>query len=228
MLSQYVSFSVLLLLVSFAKSTESKFLIPYSENEITLDGEIETGEWEKFASLEHLTAPWENDSTDQTEFKAFVSADYFNFSFQVTDLTMTTVPFEKELSVASGDRVELFFASDTTLTNYYCVEMDPNGNVLDYSAEFYRDFDEAWDFKSTKVVTKVSETGYTLEGRISLKELTELGILNPFYLGIFRADFKKPQTTEVSWYSWVKPQNPTPDFHIPSAFGEAEFKKASK
>ncbi|EPR68871.1 hypothetical protein ADICYQ_2257 [Cyclobacterium qasimii M12-11B] len=217
-----------MLLSSCSKSIQPRLVIPFSENEITLDGQIDSQEWGQAAYIEHLIAPWENNSTDKTEFKAFVSDHYFNFSFQVSDLTLVTIPFEKELSVAAGDRVELFFSNNKTLKKYYCVEMDPNGNVLDYAAKFYRDFSEAWDFESIKVATKITEAGYVLEGRIALEELKELGISNPFYLGIFRADFKKPHGKAVSWYSWINPNNPTPDFHISSAFGEAEFIEKTK
>lgn len=226
MLYRYIlSFTIALLLISCAKSTQPKLVIPYSEKEINVDGVIDAEEWDQAAFIEKLIAPWEKGATDKTKFKAFVSSNYFNFSFHVWDHTPVKIPFEEELSVAGGDRVELFFSSDTALVKYYCIEMDPRGNILDYSAKYYRDFNDSWDFKNIKVATKVTDTGYIVEGRISLAELRELGILNPFYLGIFRADYKSHMSEDVSWYSWIKPRNPTPDFHIPSAFGEAEFTK---
>lgn len=213
-------FSVTFLMFSCAESNQSTLSIPFSENEIKVDGVIDEAVWEEAVSVENLIAPWEKNIADKTKFRAFVSNEYFNFYFHVEDNTLTTVPFEKELSVASEDRVELFFSSDTTLAVYYCIEIDPEGNVLDYSAKHYREFDENWDFKNKKVATKITDATYVVEGRISLKELNELGISNTFQLGIFRADFKSQKTDDVTWFSWIKPDSTDPDFHIPSAFGK--------
>jgi hypothetical protein len=210
---------------SCKKSTQSKLSVPFSEKEIKVDGAINEGAWEQVILVENLHSPWDKNSMDKTKFKAFVTKNYFNFCFQVEDNTLITVPFEKELSVASEDRVELFFSNDTTLAKYYCIEIDPNGNILDYSAKYYRDFSESWNFKSIIVATKITDTGYIVEGKISLKELNELGILNPFYLGIFRADFKSYNPDDVTWFSWIKPNSSQPDFHIPSAFGKILLKE---
>lgn len=220
-----VSISVALILASCAKSVHTSLSIPFTGQEITMDAASEEKEWAQAVTLNNLIAPWEDDSPDQTRFKAFVSKNYFNFIFQVEDHSLVTLPFEKELSVAGGDRVELFFASDSSLTKYYCVEMDPKGNILDYSAENYRKFNDQWDFESIEVTTKTTDKGYVVEGRISLGELENLGIGRSFYLGVFRADFKNSKTKEVSWYSWIKPRKSSPDFHIPSAFGKASFAK---
>ncbi|GAB3013027.1 hypothetical protein GCM10027284_35820 [Cyclobacterium sediminis] len=214
-----------LILASCAKSAHTSLSIPFSAKEINMDAISEEEEWMQAIYLNNLIAPWENDSPDQTKFKAFVSQDYFNFIFQVEDHSLVTLPFEKELSVAGGDRVELFFASDSSLTKYYCVEMDPQGNILDYSAEHYRKFNDQWDFDSIEVTTTTTDKGYVVEGRISLRELESLEISKSFYLGVFRADFKSSKTKEVSWYSWIKPRKSSPDFHIPSAFGKASFVK---
>ena len=127
------------------------------------------------------------------------------------------VPFEKELSVAEGDRVELFFSPTKDLSkNYYCIEMSPDGHILDYKANYYRKFEEEWDFKTAKVISKYTDNGYLVEGKIDLKELEQLGIGDTFYLGVLKADYKAKEN--VTWYSWIKPDSSEPDFHIPSAF----------
>lgn len=210
---------------SCENSTQLMLSIPFSEKEIKVDGVINDQAWDQAILVEDLHSPWDKNSNDKTRFKAFVNNNYFNFYFQISDNTLITVPFEKELSVASGDRVELFFSNDTTLANYFCIEIDPNGNILDYSARYYRDFSESWNFKSIMVATQITDTGYIVEGRISLKELKQLGISNPFYLGIFRADFKSYTPDDVTWFSWIKPDSSKPDFHIPSAFGKILMKK---
>ena len=211
--------SAVTLMTSCDRSSQSTLHIPFNEKEIKVDGVIEEA-WKQTVLVENLVAPWNKSESDSTKFRAFVSSNYFNFCFQVRDNTITTIPFEKELSVTKEDRVELFFSSDTTLAIYYCFEIDPNGNVLDYSAKYYRDFDESWNFKSLEAAASISDTGYIVEGKISLKELRELGISNPFNLGIFRADFKSSKSGDVTWYSWIEPSSTKPDFHIPSAFGE--------
>jgi hypothetical protein len=214
-----------LLLFSCGNSNQPKLTLPLLEKEINVDGVIDKGEWEQAMLFENLVAPWKENSQDKTTFGAFVSTNTFNFVFQVRDNTITTVPFENELSVESEDRVELFFSSDTTLAKYYCIEIDPNGNVLDYSAKYYREFNQSWNFNSKELASKITDNGYIVEGKISLSELNELGISNPFYLGIFRADFKSNLADDVTWYSWIKPRSSAPDFHIPSAFGKTEFKE---
>lgn len=218
-------FSVALIMFSCEKSTQSKLSVPFSEKEIKVDGAINEGAWEQAVLVENLHSPWDKNSMDKTKFKTFVTNNYFNFCFQVMDNTLITVPFENELSVASEDRVELFFSNDSTLTKYYCIEIDPNGNILDYSAKYYRVFSESWDFKSTIVATKITDIGYIVEGKISLKELHELGILNPFHLGVFRADFKSYKPDDITWFSWIKPSSSQADFHIPSAFGKTLLKE---
>lgn len=226
MLYKYILiFSVALLMFSCEKSTQSRLSVPFSEKEIIVDGVIDEKDWEHAVLIKNLVAPWSKDDTDHTKFRAFITSNYFNFYFDVEDNTLITVPFEKELSVASEDRVELFFSKDTTLAKYYCIEMDPKGNTLDYSSMYYRDFDEAWNFESERVATKIKDNGYIVEGKISLEELKELGIENPFYLGIFRADFKSYESDDVAWFSWIRPISSEPDFHIPSAFGKTLLKK---
>ncbi|MEO6288326.1 MAG: hypothetical protein ABIO76_00305, partial [Ginsengibacter sp.] len=99
-------FSVALLLFSCEKSTQSKLSVPFSEKEIKVDGAINEEAWNQAILVENLNSPWDKNSMDKTKFKAFVTNNYFNFCFQVVDNTLITVPFEKELSVASEDRVE--------------------------------------------------------------------------------------------------------------------------
>ncbi len=98
---------------------------------------------------------------------------------------------------------------------YYCMEIDPSGHVMDYSASYYRKFDYEWNFKSLEICSIKDEKGYIVAGRLSVSELLELGIdLEEFYMGVFRADFTTPNT--VIWYSSVSINEPKPDFHNPN------------
>jgi len=40
-----------------------------------------------------------------------------------------------------NDRVELFFAKQAALNDYWCIEIDPSGRVHDYHAKHCRKFD---------------------------------------------------------------------------------------
>jgi len=187
--------------------------------EIIIDGKIEAGEWESIDSIAGFSAPWSSIGNDQTVFKYFCSSAFFYFYFNVVDKTPITYDFKEELTVAKEDRVELFFSAKSNLSQYYCIEMDPFGHILDYSAQYYRKFNETWNFEQTKISAQIYSQGYIVEGRISLKELEKLGIKESFNLGIFRADFTSKKADDVVWYSWKDPKSSTPDFHIPSALG---------
>jgi hypothetical protein len=94
--------------------------------------------------------------------------------------------------------------------------------VLDYSAQFYRKFNEQWNFENVDIAASMRDSGYSVEGRISLDVLKNMGIISNFYLGVFRADFRR--SGEVTWYSWILPKSIEPDFHIPSAFEKIYLK----
>ena len=183
---------------------------------ITIDAELD--DWNQSPFLEKLTAPWKSNIGDNTIFDSKTADGHFFFFFKTIDTTMIMVPFEKELSVVEGDRVELFFSASRDLSEYYCLEINPLGNILDYQASYYRKFDRDWDFENIKIAAKVTGDGYIVEGSIAMKEFYGLGIGEEFYLGIFRADYTDREN--VTWFSWIVPDSKEPDFHIPSAFGD--------
>jgi hypothetical protein len=197
----------------------------FSDREIIIDGLNKKGEWESIDSIAGFSAPWSSIGYDQTVFKCFCSNTFFYFYFDVIDNTIITYNFEEELTVAKEDRVELFFSAKSDLSKYYCIEMDPLGRKLDYSAQFYRKFEETWNFNQVDIAARITPDGYVVEGRIPLSELENLGIKESFYLGIFRADFTGKRTDEVNWYSWIDPKCSAPDFHIPTALGKCSMKK---
>jgi hypothetical protein len=219
----------LLLLFNWAIANgqqRAKFIsLTLFDREINVDGIIENGEWESIDSIAGFSAPWSSTGHDQTIYKCFCSRTNFYFYFDVVDTTIITYDFKEELTVAREDRVELFFSAKSDLNQYYCIEMDPLGHILDYSAKFYRKFDEAWDFNKVDIAASINAQGYVIEGRIALSELEILGIKGSFHLGIFRADFTSKNSDEVIWYSWIDPKCSTPDFHIPTALGRCILKK---
>ncbi|CAK7030500.1 MAG: hypothetical protein PETM_01257 [Petrimonas sp.] len=203
------------------------FLIEYHTSEIQIDGDIDGMEWSRSTTLTDLYSPWAPAERDSTIFRCFFSQKYFNFCFEVIDRTLTVLEYTDEITVAKGDRVELFFSPSSKLSSYYCLEINPNGYILDYKAQLYRKFNYLWNFNHRDIVGKITSTGYVVEGRISLSELKKIDIDldKVFCLGIFRADFTGENENSVIWYSWLNPHTKDPDFHIPSAFGKCKMKQ---
>ena len=187
---------------------------------IEVDGNLE--EWPEGNFLQGLTAPWDQIPQDSTNFHTFLDGERLFFSFRTVDRTPFTIPFENELSVAAGDRVELFFSETPDMSeDYYCLEMNPRGEVLDYRATYYRKFDYHWDASTLELATLEYPHGYQVEGSIEINELRELGLGNEFYLGVYRAEYQGKD--QVTWYSWIVPDSEKPDFHIPSSLTRVKF-----
>lgn len=222
----FVYSAILSMALSCGKQTSEFIDVEYNQAGIEPDGFIDDREWNKFNLISNLRSPWKSEIQDHAEFKCFLSDFHFNFCFSITDTTLVMKEYTNELSVAEGDRAELFFAPSSDLDKYYCMEIDPQGNILDYAAQYYRKFDYSWNFNQCDVSTKLAPTGYIVEGRISVSELKTLGLdfNKGFYLGVFRADFFEENTDSVTWLSWVIPRAKEPDFHIPSAFGKCKLK----
>ncbi|MDO5980204.1 sialate O-acetylesterase [Flavivirga spongiicola] len=179
-------------------------------------------DWDDSYFVKGLNEPWRLKNKDSTIFDYIITDKHFYFYFKTKDSTLTISDFKKELSVAEGDRVELFFSSKKDISNYYCAEINPKGEVLDYNAKHYRKFNDKWNFNSLQVSTLILDKEYIVEGRISLKELKSLGLVNEIYLGIFRADYLNKD--KVNWYTKTIPDSKFPDFHISSAFEKISLK----
>ena len=175
----------------------------------------------KGAAIDGLHAPWDG-LEDDTVFRCFTDDSWFYFHYEVSDTSLTlTEGFSRERDVDPEDRVEIFFSPREEMDIYYCAEIDPMGRIMDYKAKYYRDFDYDWDFSTMKVVAKAGEEGYSVSGKVSLEELSTLGIVpgKPFRMGVFRADFKKGG--ECNWYSAVPTGDESPDFHKPDLLFDA-------
>lgn len=197
------------------------------EAEIDVDGALNEPDWNNAHRQTDFSFPWEARAVPVTEFRALCDDNYFYFSFIAHDQDIVVQEkFDTESVVAGEDRVEIFFACDDKLKEYFCLEVDPLGRVLDYAASYYRRFDNSWDWPGVHAAASITDEGYTVEASIPLKSLEALGLptLGPGWLlkvGLFRADFNhglisKPQE---HWISWVDPGTEQPDFHVPNAFG---------
>lgn len=186
--------------------------------------------WDHCREIKPLHAPWEQRKEGDTRFRAGYDSRYFYFRFLVKDKLLVTVDNSTEIAVAKGDRVEMFFAADTTLREYFCLELSPYGKVLDYKAAFYRKFDDTWNLEGLEVAAAPHAKGYYVSGRIPLRFFKTLagreGDMKgaSVYAGVFRAEKNSEQATAgFTWFSWVMPKAADPDFHIPSAFGIFRF-----
>lgn len=194
---------------------------------VKVDGKLDKREWRNARSERGFTSPWLKREPPVTEFFAKVDGQYFNFAYRVKDKDIVLTDFRKESDVAKGDRVEIFFAKSRDLKEYYCLEISPKANVLDYKASFYRNFDDTWDLQGLSVAAEIKRGGYVVEGRIPLEELKKLGVVGTsekgscFLMGLYRAEYSLTQSDrpQVEWISWVRPDTIEPDFHVPSSFG---------
>jgi hypothetical protein len=181
--------------------------------------------WKNCPALTSFIYPWNDETPPATIFRALHDSKNFYFRFDVID---TEIIAEKgsmvKMSVLNSDRVEIFFRTDEEMNLYYGLEMDPLGRVLDYRAEFYRKFDYKWEWPGITIRASYTLNGYRVWACIPLESLRALKLLsgNKLQAGLFRGKCISDSKAEVSfkWISWMEPESETPDFHIPSAFGE--------
>jgi hypothetical protein len=199
------------------------------KSNIILDGKISEKEWEGITPIT-LHSPWVKRTDRIAGYRSFTDAQYLYFAFEVIDSTITLYVTPREIDVARGDRVELFFSNTRDLKNYYCLEMSPADKVLAYKAKHYRIFDHSWDLPGLQLSAQITNKGYAVEGRIPLPDLRQMAgrqrnDTTPFqlYAGVFCGDYFGPHQNDVEWHSWITPTTATPDFHTPSAFGIFEF-----
>ncbi len=167
----------------------------------------------------HISAVWAahcHNVSKEIQYYCYSTQERFFFTFEVEDSTLTlTEPFLSEADVEPEDRVELFFSPTREMQEYYCMEIDPKGRVLDYKARYYRQFDYNWNFASLKVTAMITPWGYRIGGSLLRSELEQLGcdLENGFWMGIFQDDFK--QDGSVIWHSYIRSEDTVPDFHKP-------------
>ena len=201
---------------------------------ITIDGVVGDSEWPADGWERGFSFPWLKRETPRTEMCCVCDGERLLFAFQCDepDLVLRGAVPKNESTVAQGDRVELFFAKDAALQEYYCFEMSPAGTVLDYRASFYRKFDHSWDCPGLVLAASTQRGGYIVEGAIPLTTLKEMcggDFLqgDPIRAGAFRAEYshRENEPPEEAWISWIHPKVEKADFHIPSALGTFLLKK---
>jgi hypothetical protein len=199
--------------------------------EILVTGKGDDPQWKYAIELTDFIYPWEKETPPFTSFKALHSKDWLYLLYKVKDEHIKVlVKTNEKLEVVSSDRVEIFFRKDDQMLPYYGLELDPHGRVYDYMAEYHRIFTPTWSWPAGGLIVKANmiNDGYTVEVAISKKSLKQLELLkgNRIEAGLYRGDCVEitEDNSKIKWISWVRPDSPTPNFHIPSSFGILELK----
>jgi hypothetical protein len=186
--------------------------------------------WEDISKLEDFSFPWRGENAPETQFQAFHNDLYLHFRFiAFGGSPLVHVKENHKMEVINSERVEIFFRQDPKMSPYYCLEMDPYGRILDYIANYYRRFNYEWKWPGClSIQTKIEETRYILQGKISFAILEQLNLIqnNEIQIGLFRGYCTNIQNDKATleWISWIDPKTEKPDFHTPSAFGIIKLK----
>jgi len=219
---------------------------------IQLDGRADEPAWSRAQVLRRFGFPWKKAPAPATEFRALCDDRYLYFTFRVHDEDMVVLEkLRDEEDAVLEDRVELCFARDDRMKEYYWVEIDSRGRAFDYRAEYYRRFEPKWNWKGFEAKASQIEKGYVVEGRIPLAGFEELGFghLRPgtkIRFGLYRAEFSHDRSGRAEaqresihtrgrkldgpppvedWMSWIDPGTEEPDFHVPASLGWMEIVK---
>lgn len=192
-------------------------------NEIDIDNLLSDETWSEANMISDFCMPWDTAPAQETLLRALFDDEYIYIKFNTLESDLVLLDsVSAELDLAEEDRVEVYFSYSEALDEYYCFEVDPYGRVLDYMAKFYRKFDEEWDLDQIIVDSEISENGYVVAMAFPLKALESIKIdlSKPFYVGLYRADFKHTKDgLKPDWVSWINPGTTKEDFHIPETFG---------
>lgn len=213
------------LLLGLCAANAQQYNIHHTDKVPSLVDNADETIWEKAEVLTDFVYPWNKEVPPATEFRALWDKDaiYFRFNVVDDDIQLSNDP-DKDAAVLASDRVELFFSTGKELKPYYTMEIDSAGRVFDAQANFYRQIDADWNWKSLKTHGQNTKDGYTVIGKVDLSELDNLNLLlgdnkRELMCAILRGEFSQGEPQMRKWISWVNPKTDKPDFHIPAAFG---------
>ncbi len=196
---------------------------------LEVDGQGKDPLWEEAIVLTDFQYPWREEEPPKTTFRALWDEAYLYLLYRAEDANIVTkMKGMGERDVVNSDRVEIFFKADDRMNPYYSLELDALGRILDTEGRFPRNIDFDWNWPKGQLTVKASvdEEGYWVEASISMASLRQLGMWQPgqpfLHAGLYRGEYVEDPAgkTIVKWISWVHPDSPTPDFHIPSSFGK--------
>jgi len=203
--------------------------IPFSGANITIDGKLNEAVYLEVAPFEKFVVASEPDRVaPSTKAWLFWSEERLVCAFQCIDLSPASqTATEDEHAVDGQDRVELFIWDGNPNSEYYCIEVASKGAVHDYSARFYRVFDDEWNLSADEWAVAVAPNpdGYTVEFSLPRAVIESMAVTlasgSQFRCGLFRADFER-LNGEPIWITLVD-HGREPDFHVADSFGIAEL-----
>jgi len=222
---------VALFLVSCQLTNMKTYKVNKTATPIEITGEGTDQAWEQAQILTDFTYPWREETAPQTTFRSLWDDTYLYFLYRAEDPDIVTKKRGLgERDAVDSDRVEIFFKSDDNMDPYYALEMDALGRVLDTQGRYHRNIDYNWNWPEGHFVLKASidSEGYWVEGSITWESLRQLGMYKDDHMlkaGLYRGEYANLEdgAIDIKWISWVMPDSPTPDFHIPSSFGVLEL-----
>jgi hypothetical protein len=205
-------------------------VVPFTSAPIRIDGKLDEPCYRTWSPVANFVIAGRPDKQpSKTKAWLFWQEEGLSFAFDCEDKDLVAAPpSAKEHDVDGQDRVEIFLWSGNLKDVYYCIEIGARGALHDYSARFYRQFDDGWSLEGLEYVVNPTATGYCVEGAIPRPALEKMGFsLKPgaaCRLGLFRADFASEDgENEPTWITWVDAKGPKPDFHVAPSFGRCTF-----
>lgn len=189
-----------------------------------MDGSDQDSIWMICDTYEDFVSPWQRAAVPITRFKCFYNDEYLYVHFTAKDQDQVCKKHNvTKRAVELSDRVEIFFAKDEEMSEYYGMEFDICGRVNVFKSTGYRNFQKNWrfpHFKKKDYRTRQLLNVYQSEIRIPIKALQELELINDgkLLMGVFRANFNSKNYNKVQWISWQKINTPKADFHTIKGF----------
>jgi hypothetical protein len=210
----------------FVLKTRAELQVPALDNPVTVDGELDEPCYRRAPLVtSFVIAGNPGRRPAATSAWMFWDRDRLIFAFDCEDPTLVaSPPTANERDVDPQDRVELFLWSGRKADSYYCIEIAARGAVHDYTARFYRRFDDTWSPRGWQCAVKPRPGGYRVEAALSRAALEEMGLRlraeARWRIGLFRADYTPDRPDAPDWITWVDARTLQPDFHVAGAFGD--------
>jgi len=210
-------------------SSTTEIVVRHIDHEISLDASHPAAEWEKAAPVA-FTTDWQGKNSDpglQTNVRLLWSDRtlYVRYECRYRELYVfnDSDPNGRRDHLWDRDVAEAFLQPDPSRERYYReFEVSPNGMWIDLDI-FPGGLADLKSGLQRSVVVDQARHIWTAELAIPLVALTEQFDSSK----IWRANFyriegsKEPRT----YLAWQPTLTPTPNFHVPSAFGRLRFLK---